>query len=98
RLTRVSGVSRRLPTPRHRRFPDTPHQTRRAAFTAPGFPGLGIPRPALPPGPYPFRFRPFLVNFMTIWVSDYSGRLAPAPLRPVAGSPALRLLWGLRRC
>src|SRR3954463_15419606 len=30
-------------------------------------------------------------------VSDYSGRLPPAPLRPVAGFPGLRLLRGLRR-
>jgi hypothetical protein len=40
------------------RFPDSPRRTRRAAFTAPGSPGFGIPRPALPPGPYPVSSSP----------------------------------------
>ena len=35
------------------RFPDSPRRTRRATFTAPGSPGLSIPRSTLPSGPYP---------------------------------------------
>src|SRR5262249_32555928 len=57
------------------------------AFLAPPYDGVRIP----------FVFTPYRGNFMPHEASGYSGRLAPAALRPVAAFSGLRLLWRLRR-
>ena len=57
------------------RFPDSPRRTRRATFTAPGSPEIGIPPPELPLGLSAVRPSPSS--------PPTSGRLRLAALRPV---------------
>jgi hypothetical protein len=70
----MSGCQSRQCLHQSCRFLDSPRQTGRATFIAPGFPRSGIPRPALPPGPYPVSVHPStLPTFREVQVSIYSG-------------------------
>jgi hypothetical protein len=81
------GALSRLPPP-NRACKISKHPALRGpAFRARDYPRVRIP----------FAFARCRGHFRPHRVSDYSGRLPPAPLRPVAGFPDLRLLRGLRR-
>jgi hypothetical protein len=78
---------------------DSPLRTRRATFTAPGSPEIGIPLPGLPPDSSSSQLSPSSPpTLQGAPVSRLVDCQSPGALRPVAGFPDLRLLRHLRRC